>query len=316
MMRMQWWVGACVCAATGACTSDFARHTRAFVPAQRCSQGPFDVHLTVTGKTAEEGIEIVACTPRRIAGRVAVTVDRVPLTDEAFGDGADNARCVAGPSAVVVTAAAPAAGNAAAAAGDELAPPGRSVAQLVEQPYRGSETPFEDELCRPTGRVAQRVLGPFSWRPDESPFGAGADVHVRLWSDAPNDLDGVVFFVRYLTSNRSRAEVKEEYEASEKDPPTVERPRAAGHGPPPAPLAESRPPPPSALVDWVPGYWTWSGAAWGWVAGFWRDARLDMPAPQPEVPGAPPGVGALWIGGTWHIQAGAWVWIGGRWHLP
>jgi hypothetical protein len=300
-----------------ACGSDLSRHTRAFVPMQRCSQGPFDLHFAVDGKTAEEGIEIVACTPRRLAGHVSVAVNDLPFVEQAFGAGADNARCVAAPGAVVA-ATAPASGGGASAAGGASGSV-RPGAALAEAPYRGGESPFEDEVCGKMGLVAQTLLMPTVWRGDGEMFAVGADIHVRVWSDAPNDLDGVVFLVRQLTSNRSRAAVKKEYDELEKRPvkrDAAPAPRVEAHGPPPPPLPEATPPTPAVEVEWVPGYWTWTGSAWGWVAGFWRDARFAMPAPRVEVPGAPPGAGAVWIGGGWRRDAGSWIWIGGRWRLP
>ncbi|WP_394845854.1 hypothetical protein LZC95_00125 [Pendulispora brunnea] len=69
------------------------------------------------------------------------------------------------------------------------------------------------------------------------------------------------------------------------------------NGPPPAPLQEDRPAPPSATAVWVNGYWHWTGAQYTWIPGHWEHA--------------PPG--QTWYGprygsseGTFFYQPGGW----------
>lgn len=99
-------------------------------------------------------------------------------------------------------------------------------------------------------------------------------------------------------------------------------------GPPPAPQAEERPPSPSANADWVPGYWSWSGFEWFWIAGLWRVPQADVEAgltthapgaPPPavvEMPGTPPASGAVWVAGYWQWDSSSWVWVKSSWQLP
>jgi hypothetical protein len=47
-------------------------------------------------------------------------------------------------------------------------------------------------------------------------------------------------------------------------------------GPPPAPLAEARPPPPGPSAAWVAGYWHWNGATYTWIPGHWESAPPGM----------------------------------------
>ncbi len=69
-------------------------------------------------------------------------------------------------------------------------------------------------------------------------------------------------------------------------------------GPPPAPMAETRPaPPPRGGTYWVPGYWHWTGMQYAWIPGHW-----DAPPP-----------GAVWNapryvqqGGRYWYEAGGW----------
>ena len=78
-------------------------------------------------------------------------------------------------------------------------------------------------------------------------------------------------------------------------------PPTPSHGAPPAPLVEEKPARTNAAAAWVPGYWTWTGTDWGWIAGFWRDG--EIPAPRVEMPGASPQLGAIWIGGSGGVSA-------------
>lgn len=48
------------------------------------------------------------------------------------------------------------------------------------------------------------------------------------------------------------------------------------NGPPPAPLQETRPPPPSPAAAWVAGYWHWTGATYAWIPGHWENAPPGM----------------------------------------
>jgi hypothetical protein len=43
-------------------------------------------------------------------------------------------------------------------------------------------------------------------------------------------------------------------------------------GPPPDPIAEERPAPPSVQAVWVPGYWHWTGMHYAWIPGHWENA--------------------------------------------
>jgi len=302
--------------ATG-CAADTKSHTRAFVADTTCGQGPYDVHLRADGKTGGDGIEVIACTPRRISGRAMFAANGYEVSNRAFGDATDNQRCVGG-RPTIVTAGTGDGASTTAAAGDA----GRASAAapvLVERPFTGTETPMSgDDLCKPLGLEAQTIIGStMMMRIDEKDtfMPAGADLHIRIWSDVPNDLEGVVFMVRHLTSTKTPKQMKKEVASWETSDAPVPPKRAEpkGHGPPPAPLVEEQPARTTATAAWVPGYWSWTGSAWGWVAGFWRDERVAMPAPRVEMPGAAPGEGAIWIGGTWSLRAGAYVWIGGRW---
>ena len=311
-----------VLATAPACRSDSRRQTHSFVAPAPCGQGPYDVHLTADGTTGGDGVEVIACTPRRISGHVVFRAGGIELANHAYGDLADNQRCLAGRPTVTAVAAG-GAGDAASSGGAPAGPGGRAVTPaLIERPFSGSETPFADQLCGRLGLTAQEILMStllVRTGPGEG-LSRGADLHVRLWSDAPNDLEGVVFMVRQLTSRQTPAQMKREMAEADRGrdrarapAPASTAPARPDHGPPPPPLAEERPAAPVVTAAWTPGYWTWTGSAWGWIAGFWRDGRVALPAPRVELPGSPPRPDAIWIGGAWQLHAGAYVWIGGRW---
>jgi len=317
MRRSQWILVVGLGLGLVGCSSDMRLHTHTFVAATTCGQGPYDIHLAADGTTGEEGVEVIACTPRRISGHVVFEASSYQLANQTFGDVADNQRCLAGSPTITTTAAASASPAASGGGGGDGAATAGAPA-LIEQPYAGDEDPFEDEVCGRLGLTAQRVLMQTVLERTTDLLPPGADLHVRVWSDAPNDLEHVVFLVRHVTSNKSPAQVAREQakrDREQKDDHSAPVPLVAPptHGAPPAPLAEVQPRQPRGAATWIPGYWTWTGEAWGWVAGFWRDAEVAMPAPRAEVPGAPPIPDAIWIGGTWEVRAGAFVWVGGRW---
>jgi hypothetical protein len=303
-----------------ACSSDLRSKTRAFVADTPCGQGPYDIHIAADGKTGEEGVEVIACTARQLKGVAEVRIGGMPMYTRAFGeDGiADNGRCLAGPATVATTSmSSSTASSATPTHGTDAV---TRAPALIEQPFRGKETRFSDQLCEAYGLQAQTIVGAVLTR--TSP---GDELHVRIWSDVPNDLEHTIFLVQQLTSKKTKEQVDKEWDKlaakQAKNPPAESAPAESTpapthepeHGPPPAPLAEVRPLQPTTNATWIAGYWQWTGTTWGWVAGFWRDERLAMPAPRVEVPGAMPSASAVWIGGVWQLRGGAWIWVEGRW---
>jgi hypothetical protein len=70
--------------------------------------------------------------------------------------------------------------------------------------------------------------------------------------------------------------------------------------PPPAPLMETRPPPPQPSYNWVHGYWWWNSANWLWAPGYWCAPRF----------------GYSYVPSSWYFSSGYW-WFGpGGWARP
>jgi len=81
-------------------------------------------------------------------------------------------------------------------------------------------------------------------------------------------------------------------------PPPAAQTFIVPSAPPPA-QTETVPPPPSTLMVWEPGYWSWAGQAWAWVPGHYAQR------PRPT---------ADWVPGQWVQQAGSgWIWVPGHW---
>jgi hypothetical protein len=74
---------------------------------------------------------------------------------------------------------------------------------------------------------------------------------------------------------------------------TVPGLRVETHGPPPAPLADSRAASPSPDAVWIEGYWQWTGKKWSWTAGEWT-----IP------PGNPP---YAWTPARWTSDERGWI---------
>ncbi len=299
------------------CGNDLHRHTRAFVASTACGQGPYEITFPADGTTGGDGVEVIACTPRRISGHVVFSAGQFELANQSYGEGSDNQRCFGGPSAVVASSSG--GSRTSSAGGSGVGDASSPAPVLVERPFTSAETPFSDELCGKYGLTAQVVLMPTvltrtSTEHDFLP--RGTELRVRLWSDAPNDLEGVVFMIRQLTSTQTPAQAAKEESKRDKSHDSGRSLSAhpADHGPPPAPLAEERPPQPIAAATWIPGYWTFAAGQWGWRSGFWRDERNAPPPPRFEQPGAPPTEGAIWISGTWTLRATGYGWVSGRWH--
>ncbi|HEY1546927.1 MAG TPA: YXWGXW repeat-containing protein [Kofleriaceae bacterium] len=312
-----------------ACSSDLRYQTQVFAAPQACAQGPFEVDVAADGTTAVDGIELVACTPRRLVGHAEIWIGSTAEMST-FGDTADNARCVGGGGGAVVVAAA-GSGSATSSAGGASAGSATKPV-LVEQTFRGSAGDDEAAICAGYGGSAQEIADYHVTRTSAEPrVHHGDAMTVRLWSVEPNDLDGVVFLIRHVTSTKPPKQLsKDEVAKLERDraaenariakqavaspsPRSTPQPTDTPWQAPPPPLAEARPDQPSAAATWVPGYWKWTGTSYGWVAGQWRDASIaDMPAQRIEAPGDAPR-DAIWIAGAWHRSGGRWVWIGGRW---
>jgi hypothetical protein len=73
--------------------------------------------------------------------------------------------------------------------------------------------------------------------------------------------------------------------------------RSTAPRPPPPLLVEAPGTPPSRDAVWIPGFWSWTGTRFTWVAGDWS-------APLP---------GHRWVEGYWKRDGNGFSWVAGRW---
>jgi hypothetical protein len=70
---------------------------------------------------------------------------------------------------------------------------------------------------------------------------------------------------------------------------------------PPAPEVETIPAPPTTMMAWQPGHWTWTSSGWSWVPGQY------IQRPQQT---------AVWQPGHWVQQPdGSYSWMDGHWQM-
>lgn len=84
----------------------------------------------------------------------------------------------------------------------------------------------------------------------------------------------------------------------------------------PAPVVETRPPPPAVGYAWVPGHWAWREGDWRWVRGHYiAHAVPPMPPVVIEEITASPSPAHVWVRGHWVWRDSGWLWTRGTWVL-
>jgi len=248
---------ALVFSACGPSLNPHTRDARTYTSTERCSQGPLDLHARAAGARWGEQIEVYACSPRNIQGRYAIAVDgneressrfgdygeRIYQTPDAQGnprthqqvaiDHPDNERCVASESelASVGRATTESSASEPASSGGEIAPaPAAATTSVDAQRIRRVAANETVPDCATMLRVPITTV---SWEAygedDPAPLRAGADIRIRLWSEVPNDLEGVFFFFRHSVlrpsvSDREWVEhLREERREAEEDSREAQR---------------------------------------------------------------------------------------------
>jgi len=184
------------------------------------------------------------------------------------------------------------------------------------------------------------------WISAEDDVAIEARFAIDLWSDEPNDLEGLVFVVERhavvadMTRERWRAYRDASDAYYEAYMANLEVEVRAGRTelldtkvktpPPPPPRAEVQPPRPSRNARWIPGYWLHADAKFHWIAGLWdvpeedlaREQTVQAPTPPPAAPAhdepteAAPTRTAVWTPGSWQWNGRAYVWVAGAWRIP
>lgn len=325
------------------------RDARAFTSDRRCSQGPHEIELEAYGTRWGEEVEVYACSGHAIQGRWSVAVDGVEHTVGTYGEQRtsivteppmtpngspresrvhrdverpQNERCVA--SEVELAHA----GSPAAGAASDATPSGPSgdgapaaTATTVREELRSAPLPRQDgDLVCPVPGLDHYDLGRVAWwvqDPEQgNPLRRGARIRIRLWSDLPNDLEGVTFVVRHSRARPSVSDeewaehLREENREREQDWAEADRERAACERDPEcAERTRRRRARDEAHV---------ARRVRAQDARRSREPDGPPPAARAEMRPPSPSVNAEWIDGywTWSIEGSTWAWISGRWRVP
>ncbi len=312
---------------------------RAFRVTRRCSQGPFLLPARTLGADRGEDVEVYACGPRSFDGRYSYQRgnDDTPYEQEFrnYGVGGDHKRCLATAGELVSVGSGPAAATPSTtpAAGPATVVHGARTAPVTVDPTLLEEVAWSDTtVCRVRSHIMSYGIVTDERRPAQT---AGLDIKVRIWSELPNDLEGVIFIIEQSAVDPAVTDAAwQAYrDASraywDKLPARYKLPDPPRLGPttaPPPARVEIHPPRPSVHAEWIPGSWHWAGGSWNWMAGLWRVPDVDITAgATAEAPAPPPPVqvesqgraieGAVWTEGYWG-WSGQWVWVPGAWRLP
>lgn len=205
-LRMVVFVGA-VSSVSGGCAGKLraVAHDRTYLTARsRCTAGPYEIRAKATGSRWGERIRVMVRSPRRIGGHYSIRVSGKIVARGWFGTprSVENDRCRGGVSGGSVGSKAGQGETGSAAVGRPLVPVpasriGKTEAKHVFPFYRivGRSGPPVYADCQ------TETLHPNALEP-------GEDVHFVIWSDVPNDMEGVVFEVRHDVFGPDVAESK------------------------------------------------------------------------------------------------------------
>ena len=321
------------------------REQKAYRPTERCGQGPYRLETDSLRAKYGERLVVFACGKHAISGSYRITTTRktrpADTSEAAFGFRRDNEACKGREVAVTSGAVSGGGGGSAKAAGGRGKPAGTTAAA----PAKLEHATLEQAAGVPEDCVRSFVLD-HGWIAHEDGVAIDAHFAIDLWSEVPNDLEGLVFVVERhavvadMTRERWKAyrEASDAYYAAYKANLDVEL--RAGRTrlldmkvktpPPPPPRAEAQPPRPSRNARWIPGYWHHEDAKFHWIAGLWdvpeedlkRELTVQAPTPPPaapareEPPEPAPTRTAVWTPGSWQWNGRAYVWVAGAWRIP
>ncbi|MEZ4362940.1 MAG: YXWGXW repeat-containing protein [Kofleriaceae bacterium] len=315
---------------------------------ERCGQGPYRLEIASLDARYAEQLVVYACGPRAVSGAARLTVTEAygkPRVDErTYGGSGDNEACVAAPGEQVT--------RAPADATPEPTPPaGRGArrgarAKTAKAPVEVPPSLEAVQVVPSQCQIRSSILDNRWWMDDGVPL-PRARLVLELWSELPNDLDGVVFVVeqrappaamtleQWTAYTADEARWYQRYKAFSDEELRTGRSIALDttvRAPtPPAPRLETPPLRPSAHATWVPGYWHYEGGEYHWLSGFWRTPASDIAehltveAPRPPPPPRPepaarqlaaPSARAVWTPGYWQWDGAAFRWVEGAWRIP
>lgn len=325
------------------------RRQLAFKPTERCGQGPYRLEADAVGTPYAEEVIVYACGAHAISGNYRLTVQRPKgggRTDEsAFGFDRDNAACKDARQVTTVVAGGSGSGTGTGAAGTGGGGKGaRKTAPAVDTI---APTKLERVATVPTTCERRTQLLDHTWlRVDDAPgLEVGTRLVIDVWSEEPNDLDGLTFVIETrgvsadMTIDKWKAYGAAMDDWHDRYTALLDAEVAAGRTtlidrkvktpPPPAKRAETPPPRPSRNARWIPGYWHYDAKQFHWIAGLWdvpqedieKDLTVHAPKPPPPAPveekrEPQPTATATWTPGQWQWDGRAYVWVTGAWRIP
>ncbi len=313
-----------------------------------CGQGPYELVLKAAGAAWGETLEVRALSPHPLRGYSQVLVDGEPHGERtpfgAFTVGREvvstrgrsweyaraevqepeNARCLRpaateGTTPVLTAPATPSPPLSAEAAAPTPTPSAVAQLERAPTPSRVAVVPGPEWMAQQ--RLGSQVLQSVTWTqagrslPLASPLPASAEIRVRIWSEQPNLLEGVLFaflhaarqpsvsddaWLAYLArqDEEFRRESAAQLAAIDRAN-AARRERCAAHPERDecaqrlTPLARAAPPDDEAPRPAGP-----------------------PPPPRPETRPPKPSPNAAWISGYWRWYAARWVWSPGGWEVP
>jgi hypothetical protein len=320
------------------------RERKVYRPTDRCGQGPYRLEADSLRAKYGERMVIYACGKHAISGNYRITTTRqkqAPTTSESwFGFHRDNEACKG--REVAVTSGTSSGGGGSAPPGGKG---GKAGGATAAAPTTIKSKTLEQATSIPEQCTRSQVLD-HGWIGTGDTVALDARLVIDVWSDEPNDLEGLVFVIEKsavvadMTPDRWRAylDASDAYYKAYMANLDVEV--RAGRTklldskvktpPPPPPRAETQPPRPSRNARWIPGYWLYEEAKFHWIAGLWdvpeedvqRQLTVQAPTPPPaeparDEPAEPaPTRTAVWTPGSWQWDGRVYVWVPGAWRIP
>jgi hypothetical protein len=319
------------------------KDTAVYRPTDACGQGPYRLETDTLHTAYGERLYVYACGKHAIQGNYRITNTHkgsTPSTKEAsFGFSRENGACTA--HEVTTTTA----GSSGGTGVGPRASGGRSNGPAIAAPATLKPVALERATAIPADCVRTQVINTSTVT---TGGGLTSEWHIQidLWSDVPNDLDGLVFVVErsnvrpdmtpegwaafIAAGDAYHAAYMANLEVNVKSGRTRILDSKVTAPAPPPPRVETQPPRPSQNARWIPGYWLYEDASFHWLAGLWEVPEADVqraltvqaPTPPPAEPARDeptdpaPVRAAVWTPGSWQWDGRAYVWIAGAWRLP
>ena len=322
------------------------RERIAYRASDRCGQGPYRIETDSLRARYGEQIVVYACGPHEISGNYRLTVERKGRTadasDRSFGFGRNNEACKADRASVARVAPGTGTGTASGAGSSKA---GGGGGRPTAPPATMKPTTLQRVAAVPDQCQIHSWVLDSTYLTSDASIALDAHLVVDLWSDEPNDLEGLVFVIEKkaviadMTVERWQAYRDASDAWHERYMAFLNGEVASGRTtlldstvktpPPPPARVEAPPPRPSRNARWIPGYWHYDAAAFHWIAGLWQvpdediaqDLTVHAPKPPPPAPVEQPQerrptATAVWTPGQWQWDGRAYVWIAGAWRIP